>query len=207
MSEILAGSRSPAAPVLWRLVNRISSEERAGRAAEHELECRIEQVRRVGLTEGLESGRADTERQLPATLENISEALAELERIRARLREVTERDLVRLAITVAARVIHRETVMDGDALAGLVKAAFLKVQSREVSRVRMHPALESVVSKTLEGCGATGVVLMPDSSLNTGELLFETSQGLLDASLNTQLGEIERGLLDQLGSGQAIGSI
>ena len=30
---------------------------------------------------------------------------------------------------------------------------------------------------------------------------------LLDASLHTQLGEIERGLLEQLGSGQTIGSI
>jgi flagellar assembly protein FliH len=206
MSEILADNRSPATPVPWRLVNLIPSEERAGRAAAEELERRIEQARRDGLKEGLESGRADAQQQLPATLDNIRETLAELERIRERLRQAAERDLVRLAVTVAARVIHRETVMDGDAMAGLIKAAFLKVQSREISRARMHPALESVVSKTLEQCGAAGVVLMADSSLNPGELLFETSQGLLDASLNTQLGEIERGLLDQLGSGRAIGS-
>jgi flagellar assembly protein FliH len=207
MSEILVDNRSSAVPVLWRLVNLTSSQERAGRAAEEELERRIEQARREGVQEGFEGGRVEAQRQLPSTLESISEALAELERVRARLRQAAERDLVRLAITVAARVIHREMVMDGDAMAGLVKAAFLKVQSREVGRVRMHPALESVVSKTLEGCGATGLVLMPDSNLNSGELLFETSQGLLDASLNTQLAEIERSLLDQLGGSRAIGSI
>jgi len=199
MSEIFEGGRTTEAPVLWRKAPRSVAKESASRAAEAELEHRIGEARREGHEKGLESGRSDAQRQLPPTLENISETLAELERIRERLRQAVERDLVRLAVTVAARVIHREMVMTGDALAGLIRAAFLKVQSREISRVRMHPALESVVSKTLEQCGASGAVLLPDPNLNPGELLFETSQGVLDASLNTQLGEIERSLLEQLG--------
>jgi flagellar assembly protein FliH len=206
MSEILAGSR-PATPVLWRMVQLADSQVGAARAAEQELERQIEEARRAGFAEGLESGRAEAQRRLPATLENISESLAELERIRERLRQASERDLVRLAVTVAARVIHRETVLDADAMAGLVKAAFAKVQSRAISRVRMHPALEPVVRKTLEECGARGVVLMPDPNLGSGELLFETAQGVLDASLHTQLGEIERALLEQLSSGHEMGSI
>jgi len=58
------------------------------------------------------------------------------------LRDQTLQDLVRLSSLIAARIIHREVVMDPDALAGLVKASYAKLQSREVSRVRMHPALE-----------------------------------------------------------------
>jgi len=170
----------------------------AGRAAEEELERRVEQARSEGFEEGLASGRAEAQRQVPSTLENISEAVAELEIIRERLRQQAERDLIRLAITLAERVVHREMVLDSDALSALVKTACAKVQTREVSRVRLHPALESVVAKTLERCGARETVLMPDPSLKPGELLFETAQGVLDASLKSQFGEIERALLARL---------
>jgi flagellar assembly protein FliH len=201
MSEILRGNRSTASPVSWRRVALADTEGTARRLAEEELERGIELARRDGTERGLESGRADAQRQVPATIDNISTAISELERIRERLHRQTERDLIRLAVTVAERVIHRETVLDPDALAGLVKAAFGKVQARDVARVRMHPALEPVVTKTLDACGAREMVVMPDSSLKPGELLFETSQGVLDASVHTQLSEIERSLLDQLGAG------
>jgi flagellar assembly protein FliH len=201
MSEILRGNRSAASPVSWRRVALADAEGTARRLAEEELERGIEQSRRDGVERGLESGRADAQRQVPATIDNISAAISELERIRERLHRQTERDLIRLAVTVAERVIHRETVLDPDALAGLVKAGFGKVQARDVARVKMHPALEPVVTKTLEACGAREMVLMPDASLRPGELLFETSQGVLDASVHTQLSEIERSLLDQLGAG------
>jgi flagellar biosynthesis/type III secretory pathway protein FliH len=83
----------------------------------------------------------------------------------------------------------------------LVKAAFSKLQSREISRVRMHPGLETLVRKCLEQAGSPkSLVLSADPALNPGELFFDTSQGLLDASVDTQLREIERGLIDKLGT-------
>ena len=42
------------------------------------------------------------------------------------------------------------------------------------------------------------MVLTPDPSLKPAEVFFETSQGILDASVETQLREIERGLIDKL---------
>lgn len=202
MSELFAGKASSVAPVPWRTVNLAVTRKNAGAAAEEELERRIEQIRREGQEEGYRFGRADVQRLLPSTLENITTTLAELEQVRQRLREEAFRELVRLAITVAERVIHRETVIDSGAMAGLVKAALSKLQSREVIRVRMHPALESTVSNTLKECGApANLVLMVDSNLNSGDLLFETSHGVLDASVSTQFRELERVLMDKLASG------
>jgi flagellar assembly protein FliH len=200
MSEIFSGDLSSAAPVPWRTVNAMVLETSAARAADEELERRIEQARREGMEEGFRTGHANAHCELPATLENISRSLAELDRTREKMRDEAGRELVRLAVTVAACVIHREMAQDGTAMAGLVRAALLKLQSREVSRVRMHPALESIVAATLEKSSAPGsLVLMPDATLRPGDLLFETSQGVLDASLDTQIREFERGLLDQLG--------
>jgi flagellar assembly protein FliH len=96
-------------------------------------------------------------------------------------------------------VIHREVAVDPDALAGLIQAAFSKLQSREINRVRMHPTLEGLVRKLLEQSGAPkNLVLVADPSLKPAEVFFETSQGMLDASVETQLREIERGLIDKL---------
>jgi flagellar assembly protein FliH len=117
------------------------------------------------------------------------------------MREEALHDLVRMATLIAARVIHREVAIDPDALAGLVRASFSKLQAREISRVRMHPGLEVLLRKCLAQSGAPkNLVLAPDPTLNPGELFFDTSQGLLDASVDTQLREIERGLADKLGA-------
>src|SRR5581483_10624735 len=104
----------------------------------------------------------------------LAQTLAELARVKDALREHATEDLVHLAVSIAARVIHREISIDPDALAGLIKAAFGKVQSRELSRVRMYPPLEALVRKSLEQCGAPkNLELTADPGLKPGEVFFE----------------------------------
>ena len=56
-----------------------------------------------------------------------------------------------------------------------------------------------MIQQMLEQGGAPkNLVLAPDASLKPAEVFFETSQGILDASVETQLREIERGLIDKL---------
>jgi flagellar assembly protein FliH len=200
-SEILGGNPGSVAPVLWRTVNARSENKPKENHSEAEREAalRLDQARREGFAEGVAAGRHETEQRFLPAVENLARTLAELARTRETLRDEATLDLVRLATTIAARVIHREVAIDPDALAGLVKAAFTKVQSREISRVRMHPTLEGLVRKYLEQSGSSeNLVLVPDTSLNPGEIFFETAQGVLDASVDTQLAEIERGMIDKL---------
>ncbi|MGD0434879.1 MAG: FliH/SctL family protein [Bryobacteraceae bacterium] len=198
-SEILFGNPASVAPVFWRTVAAISEDKDGRSDAEREAARRLAETRREGFAEGVAAGRHETEQRVLPAVENLARTLADLARTRERIREEAIQDLVRLAVTIAARVIHREIVIDPDALAGLVKAAFAKVQAREISRVRMHPALEALVRKCLEQSGSPeNLVLMVDTSLLPGEVFFETAQGMLDASVDTQLREIERGLIDKL---------
>jgi flagellar assembly protein FliH len=201
-SEILAGGEKPsAAAALWRVVEPPGDARSKGPArkdAEREAQG-LEQARREGFSAGVTAGRREAEEQIRPAMDGLARNLAELARLRDTIREEATHDLVRLAVSIAARVIHREVSLDPDALTGLVKTAFLKIQSREIQRVRMHPGLESLVKKSLEQSGAPkNLVLMPDSGLKPGEVFLETSQGILDASVDTQLREIERGLIDRL---------
>jgi flagellar assembly protein FliH len=202
-SEILLGDQPSAAPAFWRTVTSIRTDrlQNARPDPGREVAQLLEQARREAFDQGVVAGRKEAEQQILPALENIARTLTELARLRDSLRDQALQDLVRLATLIAARVVHREVVIDPDALAGLVKASFSKMQSREISRVRMHPGLEVLVRKCLEQAGSPqNLVLAPDTALKPGELFFETSQGLLDASVDTQLREIERGLIDKLGS-------
>jgi flagellar assembly protein FliH len=197
-SEIVSGDQPPAKPVPWRMVTTVGlATARSGSRTEEA--ARLDQSRREAFVEGVAAGRQQAEEQIRPAMEGLAQTLAELSRLKEVIRDQATEDLIHLAVSIAARVIHREVVVDPDALAGLVKAAFMKVQSREINRVRLHPALEGLVRKSLEQCGAPkNLVLAPDSGLKSGEVFFETAQGILDASVETQLGEIERGLIDKL---------
>jgi len=196
-----AGSDPAAAtPVLWRMVASVSDPRRNTHAdAEHEGVRKLDQARREAYAEGLAAGRQQAEEQFRPAVQGLAETLNSLARLREQIREETIQDLVHLSVSIAARVIHREVAVDPDALAGLIQAALSKLQSREINRVRMHPTLEGLIHKLLEQAGAPkNLVLTPDPNLKPAEVFFETSQGILDASVETQLREIERGLIDKL---------
>jgi flagellar assembly protein FliH len=200
-SSIPGGDQASAAtPVLWRMVASVSDPRRNSQGdAEREAARKLDQARREAYAEGLAAGRQQSEEQFRPAAQGLADTLAGLARLRESIREETIQDLVHLAISIAARVIHREVAVDPDALAGLIQAAFSKLQSREINRVRMHPTLEGLVRKLLEQSGAPkNLVLVADPSLKPAEVFFETSQGILDASVETQLREIERGLIDKL---------
>jgi flagellar assembly protein FliH len=202
-SEILLDPENSAAPAFWRTVASVRTDrsQQARPDPSREAAKQLEQARREAFEQGAAAGRKDAEQQILPAFEKMAANLAELARLRETMREETLHDLVRLATMIAARVVHREVVIDPDALAGLVKASFSKLQTREISRVRMHPGLEPLVRKCLEQSGSPkNLILSADPALQPGELFFDTSQGLLDASVDTQLREIERGLIDKLGT-------
>ena len=129
----------------------------------------------------------------------MAAAIVELAETRGDTIRRAEADTVRLSIEIARRVLHRELSVDSSALEALVKAALEKLQSQEVYRVRIHPDQEKMVRACLGQSGrGQSVTVVGDPAQPKGAAVFEISRGSLDASVDTQLAEIERGLVDQL---------
>jgi flagellar assembly protein FliH len=117
--------------------------------------------------------------------------------LRHNIRREAEEELVRLALAIARRILHRELSVDPDALMGLVKAALGKIEIRDTYRVRTHPEHAAPVTRYLAQIGAPQKIeVLADPSLEKGSVIFETGRGSLDASVDTQLVEIQRGLTD-----------
>ena len=197
--------------VAWRVVDRAGcrtggmAEMTSGNAAHpdvgHQVDQRIQEAHAAGVREGEAAGRGRASAELQPVIERLSHAIQEIAGMRARLRREAEGDLLRLATAIARRILRREIMVDPDAMHGLVLGALEKLQSQEITRVRVHPAHAALVTACLRQMVAgSPVEVVADPSREPGAVIFETDRGNLDASVESQLREIERGLADRLQS-------
>jgi len=162
-------------------------------------EQRAREAYAAGLREGEAAGRKRGADELRPVIDRLARSIEEIGGMRTRLRAEAEADLIQLALAIARRVLRRELVIDPEALHGLVLGALEKLGGQEISRVRVHPSHASLVSESLRQNSASAKVeVIPDPSRDPGAVIFETPRGNLDASVDSQLQEIERGLADRL---------
>ncbi len=166
---------------------------------QRESEQRIREAHAAGMREGEAAGRGRAASELQPVIDRLTRSIEELAGLRARLRSEAEADLVKLSLAIARRVLRRELAIDPEALHGLVLGALEKLQGQEICRVKVHPSHAAMVTACLRQI-ATGsnVEIVPDPSREPGAIVFETARGNLDASVESQLQEIERGLADRL---------
>ena len=198
------------APVSWRRVGSADSTltaasqpppDDAKRLAQlaQQAEQKSRDAYAAGFREGEAAGRTRAAADLQPVIDRLARSIDEIANLRPRLRAEAEADLVRLSLAIARRVLRRELSIDPEALHGLVLGALEKLQGQEITRVRVHPSHAPLVSACLrQNSAAANVEVVPDPAREVGAVVFETQRGNLDASIESQLQEIERGLADRL---------
>jgi flagellar assembly protein FliH len=182
-----AGEKAPDVAALEAKLAKLQSEMAAREA----------QAKRAGFEEGEATARRNLEGTYKQTIANFAAQIGELAGLKKKLRREAEEDLVKLAIAIARRLIRRELSTDGVAILGLVKAALSRVEARDVIRIRVHPEDAKILQPCLVELSLPDrVELTADRSLERGAVIVETARGELDASVETQLTEIERGFAD-----------
>jgi len=173
------------------------------RAKLTETVARAEEQARQAYEAGMRAGEAAARQHLEAEvrqqLERLAATIADIADTRSEVIHRAEADTVHLAVEIARRILHRELSVDNTALEALIKAALEKLEGQDLYRVRVHPDQETLIKSCLMRAGrGQSVNVVADPMQPKGGALFEINQGSLDASVNTQLQEIERGLADQL---------
>lgn len=208
-------SRDPASPIVWPGAGQSTSitplaVPETGPPADYlaelaaspfppapDLQRQIDSARKQGQVEGEALGTQRANQRLEPLLSDLGVLLKELAQLRPRLRTELEEDTVKLALVIARRVLHRELATDPEAILGLVKAAFHKLNARETHRLRLAPQDVTVLEEFRARWNLPDALeIARDASLVRGSVVFETARGELDASVDTQLNEIERGLTD-----------
>ena len=160
---------------------------------------RVREAQAAGLREGEAAGRARAMGEVQPVIERLARTIDEVAGLRARLRAEAEADLVQLSLAIAKRILRREMAIDPDALHGLILGALAKLQGQEIARVRVHPSHAAALTACLrQNLNTDRIEVITDPSREAGSVLFETPRGNLDAGVESQLQEIERGLADRL---------
>jgi len=147
-----------------------------------------EELRDAAYQEGLESALAELNQILLEAHERRDSALAG-----------AERDVLRLAVKLAEKIIGREVERDDAALADIVSAALRHARQQEALTVRVNPADLPRVQAHRERLDPSGrarfIDLVADPRVGHGGCVIEGESGTVDARLDTQLRVLERALL------------
>ena len=192
---------SPDYPDVSQLESKIADLERQLKTIEAESEHRIQEALATGRRDGETATHQLLDAEFQAEAAKVAKLMSGVIGSGSVLRRQAEEDLVRLSIAIARRILHREILVDAEALLGLAKAALSKVDQREVHVIRAHPETLPLIERILQQSGSQRrMELRGDAQLDRGDLFIETARGELDASVDTQLQEIERGFADMVGS-------
>ena len=186
------------------------SEPKAGA----EFDRRLEEETRRAFEAGRERGRQEGQ-QTERTMQVAAQAAAEDKRVRQaaelidgfaqerdRYLQAVEREVVELALAVAARILRRESQMDPLLLTGAVRVALGQLSGSTQVRLRVP---EEELELWTEAIGlvpnlALKPTVVAGEGMRVGECAMETEVGSIDLVIRAQLGEIERGFFDRAGS-------
>lgn len=198
------GSPVVAAPPLVPTAADPNAELSAARAeAERivaEAQARASECERQARERGLAEARARADEELARAVEPLRQQLAqtieELTSLRGLVVARAERDMVKLALEIAKRVVHREVVVDGEVALTLARVALARIHSRAQVRLHLAPEDLTYVAARLESLGeGCSVELVEDRAVGRGGCLVETEMGDIDARIERQFAEVERSLL------------
>ncbi|MGB8480596.1 MAG: FliH/SctL family protein [Acidobacteriaceae bacterium] len=111
-----------------------------------------------------------------------------------------EGEVVRLALAIAARVLHREAHLDPLLLSGAVRVALEKLGDSSHVVMRVPPREVEPWKEFFRAAGNLRIQpgILEDPSLSPGECLLATELGTIELGVRAQLEEIEKGFFDLL---------
>lgn len=191
---------APSSPSVQELEARIRELQGELEERSRNFTADIEAARSEAREEGKAGERSERASRVEAALRQLSSALDGFAAERDRYLKQVEQEVVRLALAIAARILHREAQMDPLLLAGAVRVAL--GQLADTTEIRLIvPAQEQELWREM-------LRLMPnlparpevvgEGTLAAGDCRIEAKVGNIDLGVRSQLAEIERGFFDLL---------
>lgn len=154
-----------------------------------------------GSSDGEARARAAFEKTLAEVRSQITLSLRQFTTERETYFQKVEADVVQLALSIARKILHRESQIDPLLLTGIVRVALEGIDRDTQVRLRANP--EEIRFWRDYFTHTDGIrpapELVGDASLSAGQCVLETELGSTHISFETQLKEIEQGFLDLLG--------
>jgi flagellar assembly protein FliH len=143
--------------------------------------------------------RQEYEAKLQVARSSVSSAVADFQAEQAQYFAHVESEVVQLALSIAAKILHREAQVDPLLVAALVRIAIDKMSHASSVIIRVGEGL-AASWKDAFPANPDGVTvdIVEDQSLSSNDVIVETELGTANFGLDAQLKEVERGFCDLL---------
>jgi flagellar assembly protein FliH len=161
---------------------------------------REQKILETARQEGEAQAQQAFEQELERVRDNMRSALVKFEKERSAYFQKVETEVVQLALSIARKVLHREAQVDPLLLAGIVRVAMDKIESRTKVIVRVHPMYaadcRAFFARGLEPQAVPEIE--EDPAVEPEQCVLQTELGTTELGIEVQLKEIEQGLMDLL---------
>jgi flagellar assembly protein FliH len=168
------------------------------RSQTEEMTAKIELVRTEAKAEARLEWEKEMEDKIAQERAQVVKSCQEFFRDRARYFAGVEAEVVKLALAIAARVLHREAKLDPLLLAGVVRIALEKVAEDSTTVLRVPVSEVEMWREAFLATHESPLQIVGDERLGAGDCMINTNVGTVDLGVDTQLQEIERGFFDLL---------
>ena len=134
------------------------------------------------------------ERKIDAAMKRLGEAILEIGKLRSFLHAQVEREVVKLAVEVAKKIVHREIQADPQIIQTLIRVALDHVAEKSAVIIHLNPVDHNyLMEQRLELSQSEGrdISLLADKSIERGGCLIQTECGDVDARIEEKFKEVE----------------
>jgi flagellar assembly protein FliH len=164
-----------------------------------ELTERLQRERNDAASQTEQRLRQEYELKLQNERNAIAASLKSFEAERIDYYARVEAEVVQLALSIAAKILHREAQVDPMLLASLVRIAVERIGESSKVAVRVHPRRAEAWRKHFAGrADSARVEVKEDAALSELDCFIETEVGVSNFGLDSQLKEVEQGFFDLL---------
>ena len=166
------------------------------RSQAEQMSAEMEMARNEARAEARHEWEQELQEGIAAERKAVLKACEEFVRERARYFAGVEAEVVRLALAIAARVLHREAKIDPLLLTGVVRVALEKVADDSATVLRVPVGAVEMWREAFVMSPESSLQIVGDERLAAGECVLDTNVGRVELGVSAQLEEIERGFFD-----------
>lgn len=165
-----------------------------------------EELRKQARQEGFEAGYQEIQKKLAHEQKMLEKAAAEMKMSFQEERQHWFRELepkiIKLAVSIARKIIHTELDLEPGKIEAIVKAVLERAIAQEEVTIKIseddYPNLEKLTQESLSGSKIRVVI---DDTLAKGDCYSTSSCGILDGRIEKQLEAVSSELLEVGGNG------
>ena len=154
-----------------------------------------------GFRQGEKAGMEIAEHKMEAVMRRYADAILEINKLRSSLYVQVEREVVKLAVAVAKKIVHREIQVDRDIIQTLVRVALGHVAEKSSVTIHLNPTDYNYLLELraeLSQSEGRDIALLSDKSIERGGCLIQTDCGDIDARVQEEFREVEHAFFEGL---------